>query len=375
MLAPLVLALALAADPSAEFARALEERIAAGTDALTPALDAEALLNRALEGIGGDEEFRAGYKKGAAGGMRALGEQLVANVKAGGGFKFLRLHAEGTKTFALFRSLQVSGVNYLDLELSAPKGGPVRVVDIYVYDAGERLSDTQHHLLLVAVAERNQGLLDKLAGKEQVLLKNLPALTAMNTATREQRWDDVLRTFGTLPEPLRKEKLFLRLRLAAAMNVGGDTYVRAIEDLQKAWPNDPSSDMAAIDGALLKKKYGESLKAIDRLAARVGGDAYLLVMRAGVYVTWGKRPEARKALELAISQEPDLLEPYWSLITFALEDKRFDDVARLLAGVEKTGKVALADLGTVPQYAEFAASEAGKRWRTEHLVKAEAQKP
>jgi predicted Zn-dependent protease len=153
------------------------------------------------------------------------------------------------------------------------------------------------------------------------------------------------------------------------MNVGGDTYVRAIEDLQKAWPNDPASDMAAIDGALLKKQYGESLKAIDRLAARVGGDAYLHVMRAGVYVTWGKRAESRKELELAIAKEPGLLEPHWSLITYALEDKRFDDVAKLLAGVEKTGKVELADLNTVPQYAEFAASPAGKRWRTEHQVK------
>ena len=61
-------------------------------------------------------------------------------------------------------------------------------------------------------------------------------------------------------------------------------------------------------------------------------------------------------LNRAIAAEPTLEDPYWTLVQISLDEKKFDETARLLTRIEKTFGLTLGDLTDVDVYAEFVKS-------------------
>lgn len=361
----LALTLLLAAHPDAQsLATRIEAGIARGENSLTPNVDFDVMIDTALKGLEVPPGFRDGMVKGAKETPTGAGIQLANAVKNGATFKLLRLHEVGGQTRALYRLIMPEGgVNYIDVVFSDPAKPPLRVVDLEIANQGEQVTAAHRRAAMMAIAENQQGLLDRLAGKEKVFLNSLPTLKAMNAAAIAQEWPKVMSLYDGLPPAMKTEKTFMRLRVAAAQTIDDETYVEAIEAMAKAHPNDPATELALIDGLLLRKKFEGSLAAIDRLDARIGGDAYLEVLRSGVYTTWGKRPETKAALERATTKEPSLQQPYWSLVALALEDKKFGEVATLLNRIEKNTSLTIAPVNELPaDYAPFVASKEGKAW-------------
>jgi len=59
---------------------------------------------------------------------------------------------------------------------------------------------------------------------------------------------------------------------------------------------------------------------------------------------------------------PDRSDVYWMEIAVSLKTRNFAETARLLDEVGKTFGLEFRDLSTVPEYAEFIASDPGKLW-------------
>ncbi|HSN93098.1 MAG TPA: hypothetical protein VLS93_17840 [Anaeromyxobacteraceae bacterium] len=284
--------------------------------------------------------------------------------------RLLRVRPEKGEGRALFRVLGSSGVNYLDLYLQRAGSGKVRVVDCYVFISGETLSQTMRRMYLLAASEADMSLLDRLAGKEREFLKNVPVLKKMQQAQQEKRYGDVIAAYDELPGSLKKERVFLLPRFAAAAALGDDKqYRRAIEDYEKALPDDPSLDLVSVDGHVLRKQYDRALARVDSLDSRVK-DPYLQFLRGSILLQKGDRDGAKQRFHMAIAGEPGLPAPYWALIELSMQDKDFRSTAELLTAIERNGGVQLANLEDVPAYADFVKSKEYGPWKARRAKKA-----
>lgn len=353
------------------FAQAVEKGInARDGSALDAHIDKDAIFKKSTDGVQVPADFAAGFKKGLQQGALGFGKQLIETFNEESSFTLLRARVIKGVPRALFRAISTRGLNYLDLELSKDAKGQVRVVDIYPYVAGEFISDTLRRAYISAAADANQGLVDRLMGKEQTYLKNLPRLQAMQQAFQAGKHEEVLRLYGQLPASFKNEKvaLLIRLQSAAALSVEGEAYAQAIADYEKALPNDPSVELVSFDGYLLRKDHAGAIRAMDKLDRRVR-DPYLSVLRGNVMLDKGDTAEARRHYVAAITAEPSLLVGHWSLIGLALQEKKYKEVGEGLDGIEATGLVQLNDLETVAEYEGFVKSPEYKAWKKRRAAK------
>lgn len=79
--------------------------------------------------------------------------------------------------------------------------------------------------------------------------------------------------------------------------------------------------------------------------------------------------EAKVSAQQALAGKPGLLEAYWSLVGISLQTKDHAETARLLALLEGEHGVALGDLSSQSEYAEFVRSDAGRKWQKERKTK------
>ncbi len=235
------------------------------------------------------------------------------------------------------------------------------VMDVFTFSTGERFSETFRRLFTTVAAQANQGLVDRLLGKDRDLVVHADKLQAMTKLAQEGHYEEAVKAFYALPASLKKERMALVLRMQAAANLSPEENEKAVTEFEKAYPGDPALALFSIDVAFNKKDYTGALSAIARLDARVR-DPFLQVFRANVFIEQKKYAEAKKAAQSAIDAEPDLADPYWSLVTVSLATKDHAETARLLDVVEKSLHLQIGDLTQLPDYAEFVKSPAYKAW-------------
>jgi tetratricopeptide (TPR) repeat protein len=371
--APATAVKAPAMDPAyVAYTTELENGINAGDPSMMDSrIDLERLIERSTRDTSTPKGFADGFAKGVRRSGVNLGKQLVDAQDDESDFHLLRLRMDGGAPHALYRVISKAGINYLDLELARNAKGEVVIVDIYPHISGELFSETLRRMYLMAAAEAGHDLMDKLMGKEQEFLKNVPKLQAMQRLTQERKPAEVVKTFRELPPSLRQDKLFLLLRLNAASNLDEAEYQKAIEDFEKAFPNDPSIALISIDGHMMRKDYDNVLKCIDRLDSRVK-DPYLHYLRGSVMLDKGDGKEARRFFQAAIDAEPTLVAPYWVLIGLSLQDKKYKDTARYLTAIERDAGMELNELTELEQYAGFVKSPEYKAWNKQRAARRQA---
>jgi hypothetical protein len=375
LLIPLLARAALADDPTplgeAEciaFAKAMEKEVAALDGAATlRRFDWAALLDRVTAGYDPNTDFVRKFRSGFLASRGEAGMEvpvIIDNVRNGGSYTLLRIHERDGAKRALFRLLMPGrGVGYHDCVLARGKDGQPTIVDIDVLAAGETLSAQFRTLFLAAAAEESKGFMEKLLTSESDLAKHYGDIKTMQRLTREGRPDEALRVYRSLPASLRQSKMVLLHRLRAAQALGpGDEYATALADLRARYPNDPCTDLLSVDDCLLRKRYDEALAGVDRLDKAVGGDPYNDVLRGNIHYMKGDRDAAIRCLNRAIAAEPTLEDPYWSLVQLSLDEKKFDETARLLSRIEKTLGLKLGDLTDIDAYAEFVKSAEYRKW-------------
>lgn len=347
-----------------QLAAGIERGVLAGdADVVDSLVDLESIITNMTTGVrarrASRERFVAGFRTSFH-----LGKQICDAIAKDGSYKFLRLHEVDGVPHLLFRLLAGNGLNYHELRLATSNAGPPRIVDCYVFIAGEWLSETLRRVYIRAMAETDQSLGDTLLGKEQVLLRHVGDIKALNEKTQAGEGDAALAIYQKLPETLRADKTVQLLRLQATrVAADGDEYATAIADFARLFPDDPALDLVSIDGWFLKKEWDRTLQVIDHLDQRIGGDAYLDVMRGICFAASNRPDRAKECFAHAIEKEPTLAISYFQLIVVALREHDWKEVIRLLTALEKDLKRTLGDLESIDVYAEFVKSEDYLAWR------------
>ena len=90
-------------------------------------------------------------------------------------------------------------MNYHDWVLARGPDGRICAVDMYVFLSAELMSQTIRRAFVPLAAHESRGILARLTGQEQELVKHLPQLKEMTDHLREGRFREVLDTYRQLP--------------------------------------------------------------------------------------------------------------------------------------------------------------------------------
>lgn len=362
---PLAVLLLAAAPVSQPELTALGSRLAAdfaaGRDSLSALIDVDGLVERSLAGVEARGDFMRGFKAGAKKANIPMGANLLKEVKAGGTVTFRGLGRKGNDDVIRLRMISAGGAfNYFELVTVRGAGGAPRVVDVYDLAEGATFSSNIRRLALIALAEANMGLLDRLTGKEQVFLKNASVIKQLTAARVAGKHAEALAIYEKLPKEVQEEPVFMRQAVYAAMEVDEGRYRRAMERYIKAFPDDPAANVMAVDACFLRKDWPGALTAIDRIERYVGADdGWMEMLRGSVAKTAGDLKSARQHFALAAQREPAMSQAHANLLDLALTAKDWAGVASALTAMERSGQ-AIADLRKVEGFEGFVASKEGK---------------
>jgi len=359
-------------DECKEYGRKLEQAVNSKNQASVEMLiSLEELAARCLSDLSMTGSQRQSIVQGVRAGVRknALAAQLVSEVEQGGSFKLLRVHEVDGRARVMFRLIGTeTGVKHFDFLLTRPQQGAITVEDIYVFTAGEMLTQTLRRILLPAVAELNQGSVEKLRGADRTFLNNMPKFQAMAEAIRADNKPEAIKIYNALPEEFRNQKVIVLLYMTAA-NGNDAEYSTSVELYRRLFPADAAVDFLSMEYFLLKKEYTEALRCIENYDKAIGGDPYMHVWRANVFLEAKRFKEARAASEKAIEQEPTLADAYWSRINLSLSEKNHvETLAWLKKLIEKTNEE-VANLSTVAEYADFVKSPQHAEWVKSYATK------
>lgn len=366
MLTEFVIAFALGAAPAGDvekLGKVVASDLAAGRDGLTPVLSLKELIDRTFEGIEAPPDFRRGFEKGAGNSINKIGESLSRAAQSGARITFRKVVTLDSESAAQLRLLFPDGTfNILELMVKSDADGRLKVVDFYDLVAGELKSQEMRRFALTFLAEQNLSILDRVMGKDEIFIKNVPQLKAYLATAREGRYAEVVQMYKSLPKEVQQQRTILRIYAVSAGKVDDNEYERALGSYLALYP-DASSHMMAIDYFFLKKEWAKLDRSLDIVEKRVGADdAWFEVLRGDFEIVRGNSVEAKNHFMLAIDREKTLRDPYFMLLGISLREKNFADTAKWLTALERDAGIPLKDVSTLPAYSEFAASKEGKAY-------------
>lgn len=352
-----------------ELAKKLEAAASSGdAAAINSLIDWEALLDRVTGGIDGVDAFRrkfvTGIKKSLGRG-NGLAHAVVANVSAGGSYRFLKVRTREGKKSILFRLIggeESPSVNYHDMLVTSKPRGSIRVVDVYVTTTGEFISSTLRRVFIPLAVAESKSVLQSLNRKESESVKYVDQFGQMYLAMKRKQFRRVLQIYSRLPETLQKDKNILMLQLMAAQKIGDKEYLDALDVYQKYHPADPSLDILVIDAFIIRGEYDKSLAAIDRLDEWVGGDPYLDVLRSNICLLKKDYAKVKKYAKRAIKADEERPDAYSNLVEVSLAERDFRETTRLLTRLENDLDLGYGDLTKDPDFAEYIKSPQYQNW-------------
>ena len=278
--------------------------------AVANGIDLDALVSLSVKDLGISDANLRGFTAGMKNSLSqstGLTAQLAASVANGGSCDLLRyVDVEGHKR-ARVRLVHAnfSGVNYIDFVLGRNAAGQIIAQDMYIFYSGELLSQTVRRAAVQLAAHDNRSILEKLKGSEPEFLKHTDDIQHIAQALQSGDTAGAAQIYNSLPESLKQDKSLQLIHIRIAEKQSETQYSQALSDFRAAFPNDPASDLLAIDFYVLRKEYDKSLQAIDNLDRAVGGDPYLDTMRAFIYIIEKQYGPARQAAEKANQALPD----------------------------------------------------------------------
>lgn len=273
-----------------------------------------------------DKATRADFETGFRQGVSELSQQLGSSKDNGGSYKLLRVYNKDNIYHALFRMNSFDGLNYHDLTLGEVNG-KVMINDMYIYLTGENISTTLGKLLGKA-ADGKSGQLNS------SYISEMRQVQEARTLINEGMYEEAYQMINSL-EHIGNEKACQVLKLTTAIQLSDETYLRALEEYERLYPNDPSLSLVLIDGFLMKEEYNQALSSINKLDSIVN-DPYLDVYRANIYFMMQDIARSESLMLKAISKVKEIdLTAYITLAAIYLEQNKYSETVEVLKKIQK----------------------------------------
>lgn len=264
------------------------------------------LVSESIEDFDLDTTAQKQFISGATSQMKRDNFGLQLARLAPGGIKLLRMRTAAGKPTALFRvSPKGGGVTYFELGFGRTPESTVCINNVYLFSAGEWMTETLHRRAVPMVASMNRSFLERLSGKDKDLVEHAASFRRVSELSQVSP-RAALAEYKKLPPSLQRDKVLLITRIGMASKLNDEAeYEAAITDYRKHYPDDAAQMLFAIDYYFLKGDTSGSLDAIHKLDKSVGGDPALHVLEANLHVTQGNLEKAKAALQQAIEMDPE----------------------------------------------------------------------
>jgi hypothetical protein len=248
---------------------------------------------------------RTGFLKGAREGLETMLSALCL-LKGDTDFRFLRVRQQGGETLALLRVVSGGMPNYVDYVVGKnPQTSKVQAYDALIYTTGQRATES-----LGGVSDAISEATER--GASVDMMKGIQELHATGKAA------DAMPLFEQLPIELRDHRSTRHYKMIVAGAASDEAYAAAMQEFEKAYPDDPALDLVRIELALNRNDHVGALAGIERFERRIGGDAFFGILRARVRRLQERFVEASAELDRVVRDEPDLREAHWERVLLAL---------------------------------------------------------
>ena len=335
------------------------------TKTFEAAVDWESLLARAGERVPAVDKTRRAFREEALSSVHAFTAGVIAAVKRGGAFRFLRAREGKNGVHALFRltHADASSFDYLDMAFDPKKPAGAPATDMMDLVDGAPYPQKLRRLFLLVAAEVKNPV-DKLRGADQLVALHASEITGMQVAFGAGENQKALDLWTKLPAELKTDEPLLVERLLAARALSDAAFHETLEDARRLAPDSAALELCAIDHFLLENRSGDALGCLDTLERAVSGDAWLDHLRATLWRARGDTEKAREFCRRAIERESTLEDPYWTLFALAIEEKRFDDAVAVAHKLDASFEVDWSEVEKTPAYAALAGTSAWTQWRS-----------
>ena len=316
-----------------KFGRELADLVKAGDAKKAGAVcDFEALWIAVVQNLDVPEKFLAGAKSGFLSGTQKAPGGLFRDA-VGKDVRLLRVRERAGETVLLMRMRDAAsaGASYMDVFLTRGADGAFRVRDIFNYALGEKVSDVMARLMAQGVAANSQSPLEKIFKGKTAPAGGFEKAMKVAETMRERKFAEVLSQSDALPDAVRKERFVQFMRVQAAMALNDDArYLKVLDEIAAAFPNDPSLGFILIDRHVLKKDYAKALDTVKLLVADLGDDAFLAGIHATCLQELGRMDEATDVAAAGLKVEPGDLSLMWVQVSVLAKAKRHADAVKVL---------------------------------------------
>lgn len=323
--------------------------------------DVDSIASSILDSIHGPKITKEGFKKGITDHLD-VGMNIISAMGMDGHCKLLKLTKDSIPK-ALYRIVSQGGVNYFEIFLQKNKKDSIQIIDYYPYAVGQQFSNTLRRIYLSSLSDLRDSIkMDSLSTVDSIYVANIPILDNISSLFEKGEYNEALGLIDSFPSAIREDKMIQITKLNIAFNEGGETYLQAVNEFKEKYPKDPLIEVILLDFAFAQQEHTQALTILDSLDKKIGGDAYLKVMKATIYEDLKKTDVAVDLLKEAISAESTMEEPYWKIIALYMEQKKYDKVVALFPQMQELFDINPAEFLVYDGYDEFWKSEAFRKW-------------
>lgn len=346
-------------DSYPEFSQALVNELNNGDKALfVQSLDMDTFLHRSFDGAGlSDSEFRAVADK-----SQQIAGQFVDNIDsqigANGQVEFIRMRPQSDPGTPGWRSLlritpEGGGVAYWDLYLEK-RDDNIVIYDWFNYATGQLASESIGGFMQLFQAIKNEN-------KTRLL-----GIVRQYVATvRKQQFKRALALYDKFPEHIQQDPLILISRVQMTMDHNEDAYRAALADLARYHGDDDRFALLLVDHYLYTEQFTQGHRALDRVAARIGGDAGLESLHAALSLEARNYEDAIRYARAGISLDSEYEQNYWVLLEALAQAGHYDDTVLVLQILQDGFfyEFDANELATLDGFEQFGQSRAFENWR------------
>lgn len=225
------------------------------------------------------------------------------------------------------------GHNFLELICKRNNKNVLKIVDIYVATTGQTIKDSIIDATSLMLPQTS-GLIGKLLAAYQGEEPIHDRMLEIVSLRKQGKLKEAYMLTTKLPKTVRDSEVIMSLSVVLASAVDDNTYQAELHKLAELHGDNAKFSFMLIDHYFMEEDYKRALNATNTLLKRYGNDAALLTIQGGLLHLVGKPKKGNAAFETAISEEPNSLIAYWSLMEYQASSKQFDAAVNTIGRME-----------------------------------------
>jgi hypothetical protein len=209
------------------------------------------------------KKFNTSFKAGFFKGFDAFPLKIIESMEKDNSYDIVNYYYSDSeqKYHLLFRMFSdEEGLNYHDYQLNYVNE-KFLIEDLYIYSTGEYLSETLRQLYLMAIPKEYIDDIDM--NKNRIV--NIFFILQYKQLLEKKEYKKAFDLLNNLEGDIKNQKIYYTLKIQVASEINDVYYMEAIDELLKKFPDDPSTQLMAVDYHVMLKDYNATMSALNAL--------------------------------------------------------------------------------------------------------------